>query len=195
MPKRLLDPFIAADRARYRLSAGALAVAGLVAGAWAWPAPDAPPVVAPEPDTFFTAALSGETHRGYDFYEGLKARSMPFCVGGARANCIVDGDEFYLNGMHLRVANVAVPDLDGACLTEIARAREARATLQQLLDNQPVALRGRGRDESGRVLAEVETPSGDVGRLLIRFRVAAVPDTAAAGEWCQAPKPRAELTR
>jgi len=130
-------------------------------------------VFTPKPETFFTSSLSGEVAQGYDFYKGLGPRPMPYCDGSPNENCVVDGEIFWLNGEQIRVANVDAPQLDGRCLSETARAREARATLQQLLDNQPIELRGKGRDAFGRVLAEVHIPGGDVGRKLVRFNVAA----------------------
>ncbi|WP_370320116.1 thermonuclease family protein [Oricola sp.] len=126
-----------------------------------------------EPESFFTSSLTGDVAQGYDFYEGLEARPMPFCGSGANENCVVDGEIFWLNGEEIRIANIDAPQLEGRCLSETARAREARATLQQLLDNQPIELRGKGRDAFGRVLAEVHTSEGDVGRKMVRFNVAA----------------------
>ncbi len=126
-----------------------------------------------EPETFFTSSLTGDVAQGYDFYEGLSPRPMPFCGSGSNENCVVDGEIFWLNGEQIRIANIDAPQLDGRCLSETARAREARATLQQLLDNQPIELRGKGRDAFGRVLAEVHIPNGDVGRKMVRFNVAA----------------------
>ena len=110
-----------------------------------------------EPESFFTSSLTGDVAQGYDFYEGLEARPMPFCGSGANENCVVDGEIFWLNGEEIRIANIDAPQLEGRCLSETARAREARATLQQLLDNQPIELRGKGRDAFGRVLAEFHT--------------------------------------
>ena len=126
-----------------------------------------------KPESFFTSSLTGDVAQGYDFYEGLGPRPMPYCGNGPHENCVVDGEIFWLNGEQIRIANVDAPQLDGRCLSETARAREARATLQQLLDNQPIELRGKGRDAFGRVLAEVRIPEGDVGRKLVRFNVAA----------------------
>lgn len=126
-----------------------------------------------KPETFFTSSLSGDIAQGYDFYEGLESRPMPICGSGANENCVVDGEIFWLNGEQIRIANIDAPQLEGRCLSETARAREARATLQQLLDNQPIELRGKGRDAFGRVLAEVRIPDGDVGRKMVRFNVAA----------------------
>ena len=126
-----------------------------------------------KPESFFTSSLTGDVAQGYDFYEGLGPRPMPYCGSGPHENCVVDGEIFWLNGEQIRIANVDAPQLDGRCLSETARAREARATLQQLLDNQPIELRGKGRDAFGRVLAKVRIPDGDVGRKLVRFNVAA----------------------
>ena len=36
-----------------------------------------------EPESFFTSSLTGDVAQGYDFYEGLEARPMPFCGSGA----------------------------------------------------------------------------------------------------------------
>lgn len=152
-----------------------LAFAVLGGGAWLLLDHDDADATAftPKPETFFTSSLSGDFARGYDFYKGLGPRPMPYCDGGVNENCVVDGEIFWLNGEQIRVANVDAPQLEGRCLSETARAREARATLQQLLDNQPIELRGKGRDAFGRVLAEVHVPAGDVGRQLVRFNVAA----------------------
>jgi len=125
-----------------------------------------------KPESFFTSSLTGDVAQGYDFYEGLGPRPMPFCGNGPHENCVVDGEIFWLNGEQIRIANIDAPQLDGRCLSETARAREARATLQQLLDNQPIELRGKGRDAFGRVLAEVRVSDSDVGRKMVRFNVA-----------------------
>lgn len=126
-----------------------------------------------KPESFFTSSLTGDVAQGYDFYEGLEARPMPICGSGPNENCVVDGEIFWLNGEQIRIANIDAPQLDGRCLSETARAREARATLQQLLDNQPIELHGKGRDPFGRVLAEVHAAGRDVGRNMVRFNVAA----------------------
>lgn len=160
----------------------------LAGGTWAWlgDGGGGARAVPREPDRFFSGSFGGTVHRGFDFYEGLSPRPMPVCVGGERENCIVDGGGFWLNGMHFRIANVDAPRLDGRCLTETARAREARATLQQLLDNQPIDIHGKGRDAFNRIRAVIRTPKGDVGARLVRFNVAATwkgrPEPV--GTWC-----------
>lgn len=178
-------------RSRVRLAIVAVsAVAVLAAGAGILYAVFAPSsadtVAAGKADSIFTSAYSGDAARGYDDFNGTGPRPMPVCGDGPGENCVIDGETFWLSGRKIRLADIDAPNDKARCPAEAARARDAADTLAALLDRQPIEIRAKGRDRYGRLLAAIKTPEGDVGRNLVRFKVAVPwyggkePDT----DWC-----------
>ncbi|TCD16132.1 hypothetical protein E0D97_01450 [Oricola cellulosilytica] len=138
-------------------------------------------------NSIFTSAY-GERSAKYDTFEGAAPRRFRPCGAEPHDNCVVDGDTFWLNGYHIRIANIDAPDGDTDCAAGKAAARDATRTLSKLLDGKLIDIRGQGRDREGRLLALVSTREGDVGRNMVRWRVAkpwngrAEPDN----DWCAA---------
>jgi micrococcal nuclease len=169
-------------RKRLAMLVSAAIVAATGFGVWYAFAPEPHRQVAAKPDSIFTSSHSG----GYDSFAGIAARPMPPCRSESQDNCVVDGQTFRLNGQGIRVANIDSPSPHGACLGEVRRARDAVRTLSDLLDNEPIEIRAKGRDRAGWLVAEIVTRHGDVGADLVRFGVAVpwrrhgTPDT----DWC-----------
>jgi micrococcal nuclease len=93
------------------------------------------------------------------------------CRYGARANCVVDGDTFWLGRQKIRVADIDAPEIGGAqCAEERANGLKAKQRLLELLNLGPFELRrwrGKERDRYGRILAVVVRDGASLGDKLV----------------------------
>ncbi|MEO3386851.1 thermonuclease family protein [Mesorhizobium sp. CAU 1741] len=95
-------------------------------------------------------------------------RPMPFCGGGRRVSCVVDGDTFWLSGEKVRLESIDAPEMEGACSYERNLAQQAKSRLSEILSNREITLSRSGHDRYGRTLARADTPSGEAGAILVR---------------------------
>jgi micrococcal nuclease len=103
-----------------------------------------------------------------DFAGAVAPRPMPICGSGRRINCVVDGDTVWLDGEKIRLVNIDAPEVKARCNAERQRANAATRELAALLHSQPIRVHRRGEDRYGRTLADLATPAGDVGDILVR---------------------------
>ena len=97
----------------------------------------------------------------------------------------VDGDTLALGRERVRIIGLDAPEMHGRCPRETAQAQAAKKRMAQLVAG-GVTLRPRGRDRSGRLLAQVRDQRGrDVALVLIQEGLARPYDghTRRAG-WC-----------
>ncbi|WP_421855407.1 thermonuclease family protein [Oricola sp.] len=107
------------------------------------------------------------------FQADFLPRHVSVCGSGRRIDCVVDGDTLWLDGEKIRIAGIDAPEVKGRCPAEIVRADEATRALVRLVSGSPVRLHRQGEDRFGRTLADVETPRGDVGEILVALELAA----------------------
>jgi endonuclease YncB( thermonuclease family) len=112
-----------------------------------------------------TAAVSADT----------ESASFPLCGGGARVDCVVDGDTFWYRGEKIRVADINTPETGAPqCPREAALGARATGRLQALLNAGPFTLEpvadgsGRDRDQYGRLLRTVTRGGESLGLVLVR---------------------------
>lgn len=92
------------------------------------------------------------------------------CRFGWRANCVIDGDTFILNGDRIRIADIDAPEIKGACDDEIKLAQRATTRLRELLNEAPFELRAyasRDIDQYGRKLRTLYRDGRSIGDILI----------------------------
>lgn len=146
-----------------------MTLAGIFAGlGWtAWP------MLAREP-----ATLASETDARpaalFASQEGRPTRAATtrfgFCHTGGGANCVVDGDTFWMDGAKIRIADIDTPETHPArCAREAELGAAATRRLQALLNSGEVALTGIGRDTDryGRQLRIVSVDGRGVGDTLV----------------------------
>ncbi|WP_423605546.1 thermonuclease family protein [Sphingomonas sp. MS122] len=93
-----------------------------------------------------------------------------FCHVGGGANCVVDGDTFWMDGAKIRIADIDTPETHPArCPREAELGAAATRRLQALLNSGEVALAGIGRDTDryGRRLRLVSVDGRGVGDALV----------------------------
>ena len=123
------------------------------------------------------------------------AQTLPGPSSGA-VERVVDGDTIAVRvtvwlGQELavlvRVRGIDAPELRGQCASEKARAGEAAAALERLINGQPVILSEiEGDKYFGRVLSNVATASGtDVATALIAAGLARPYDGGERLSWCE----------
>lgn len=100
----------------------------------------------------------------------MTARSFSICSTGARVDCIVDGDTFWISGQKVRIADINTPEISSpACRRERELGEQAKRRLHQLMNAGPVELRrsGRDRDQYGRLLRTVHRDGRSLGEVLV----------------------------
>ena len=101
------------------------------------------------------------------------AANIPFfgyCEYGGGANCVVDGDTFYLGRDKVRIAGIDAPETHPPrCAAEARLGEAATHRLRDLLNSGEVTLTRIDRDEDiyGRKLRNVAVGGADVGAALI----------------------------
>ncbi|MCW4461972.1 thermonuclease family protein [Sphingomonas sp. BT-65] len=96
--------------------------------------------------------------------------SFNFCHTGGGANCVVDGDTFWMDGAKIRIADIDTPETHPArCAREAELGAAATRRLRALLNSGEVALAGIGRDTDryGRQLHLVSVDGRGVGDTLV----------------------------
>jgi len=92
------------------------------------------------------------------------------CGGGARINCVVDGDTFWYQGEKIRIADINTPEVsDPGCAAEAALGRRATGRLLVLLNEGPFTLErvDRDRDIYDRLLRTVTREGESLGDALV----------------------------
>jgi len=91
--------------------------------------------------------------------------------GGARSDCVVDGDTFWYRAEKIRIADIDAPETEQAkCASERALGDRAKYRLAELLSEAPFSLEGYGsrdRDQYGRLLRVVYQNGRSVGQVLV----------------------------
>ncbi len=95
------------------------------------------------------------------------------CGGGARTNCVVDGDTIWLGGEKIRLADINTPEVsDPGCAHEAQLGARATKRLTQLLNEGAFALApnpdGRSEDRYGRKLRILTRDGTSLGATLVR---------------------------
>lgn len=102
--------------------------------------------------------------------DGTAQGRFTLCRIGGGADCVVDGDTFWMGGVKIRIADIDTPELHPARCVEEARLGEA-ATLRlyALLNSGTVTLQTADRDTDryGRKLRRVTVNGRGVGDTLI----------------------------
>lgn len=97
-----------------------------------------------------------------------------------RHHCVHDGDTVWWQGDKIRIADIDTPELNGRCVAERRKARQARDRLVVLLNARPgIKPRRTGRDRYGRTLARFD----GIGEQLIREGLAT--RWPQRRNWCQ----------
>ena len=141
------------------------------------------------------AGTAGGGEAGFDrstvrVQRGGGAESVRFtiCDGGARINCVVDGDTFWFGGAKIRLADINTPEVsEPRCAREAALGRAATARLLTLLNAGPFEFGpnpdGRDRDRYGRLLRTVSRGGESLGAVLVREGLAETWQ-GRRGTWC-----------
>jgi endonuclease YncB( thermonuclease family) len=113
---------------------------------------------------------------------------MQFVVcTGLRANCVIDGDTFIMNGAKIRIEDIDAPEIGGAkCESEYRLALQAKLRLVEILNAGPISLRLAGKrdaDRYGRKLRVVSREGRSIGRQLIEEGLAR-PWDGGKRPWC-----------
>jgi hypothetical protein len=109
------------------------------------------------------------------------------CHTSGGANCVVDGDTFFLAGERIDIAGIDAPEIKGAaCPQERRHGIEAAVTLGQLLNRGGVTLGSSGREAAPGSVAQrsVEVRGHDVGALLVGTGLARE-ERAGRRSWCE----------
>ena len=112
--------------------------------------------------------------------------SFGWCPAGGGANCVVDGDTFYIGGAKVRIAGIDAPETHPPrCAREAELGGQATARLHALLNSGAVTMTRieRDRDRYGRLLRNVQVDGADVGQALIASGVARQYERGRRG-WC-----------
>ena len=114
------------------------------------------------------------------------ARAFGTCAGGARTNCVVDGDTFWMDGEKIRIADIDTPETHPSrCAAEAALGDRATVRLRVLLNDGPFALESidRDTDRYGRKLRIVTRGGASIGDTLVREGLAR-PYAGGRRPWC-----------
>jgi endonuclease YncB( thermonuclease family) len=114
------------------------------------------------------------------------ATHFTLCGGGARIDCVVDGDTFWLHGQKIRLADINTPEVSAPqCAREAALGAQATGRLQALLNAGPFTLErvDRDRDRYGRLLRTVTRGGESLGLVLVREGLAEV-WRGSRSSWC-----------
>jgi len=96
--------------------------------------------------------------------------AFTLCHSGGGANCVVDGDTFWMGGTKIRIADIDTPETHPArCAREAELGAAATQRLRGLLNSGAVSLRpiGRDADRYGRKLRLVSVDGRGVGETLV----------------------------
>lgn len=119
-------------------------------------------------DRMTTSAYAPQAAPDFAGAGAVAPRPMPICGSGRRINCVVYGDTVWLDGEKIRLVKIDAPEVKARCNAERQRANAATRELAALLHSQPIRVHRRGEDRYGRTLADLVTPAGDVGDILVR---------------------------
>ncbi len=129
----------------------------------------------PSLGTLLFAAMVGAVGY-YGFSSGTLSELNPLsgnfgsCRFGWRANCVIDGDTFIMNGDRIRIADIDAPETNGLCEHEIKLAARATRRLRELLNDGPFEVRAnasRDLDAYGRKLRTLHRDSRSIGDVLV----------------------------
>lgn len=204
MPSR--QPVRRRLRMRFRgIELVTMALAGIFAGlGWAaWPmlaggaATVAPaPEVAPAADRWAESRRSAALLASQEGPPAPAADAVParaarirfgFCHTGGGADCVVDGDTFWMGGVKIRIADIDTPETHPArCAREAELGAAATRRLRALLNSGAVSLAGIGRDADryGRKLRVVAVDGRGVGEALVAEGLARPYAGGYRGGWC-----------
>lgn len=143
------------------------------------------------PALAFSTVLLWDTplapHAGAGAVAGdAESARFALCGGGARVDCVVDGDTFWYRGEKVRVADINTPEVSApGCAREAALGEQATTRLQTLLNAGPFTLApvDRDRDAYGRLLRVVTRGGESLGAQLVR-EVLAEEWRGYRGSWC-----------
>lgn len=93
------------------------------------------------------------------------------CAGPIRANCVVDGDTFWFEGMKIRIADIDAPEIsEPRCPSERQAGEAAKRRLLALLNEGSFSLIAGWRDEDrfGRKLRVVARKDRSLGEMLVK---------------------------
>jgi micrococcal nuclease len=116
----------------------------------------------------------------------FSTRQFPICGGGARVDCVVDGDTFWMDGVKIRIADIDTPEISQPqCGAEAALGHAAKDRLRELLNAGPFDLAQADRDEDryGRKLRIVQRDGKSLGTILVAEGLAHVWG-GAQRSWC-----------
>ena len=139
------------------------------------------------PLTAFTAVLlwPNPAANGTSTQDTESAR-FAICGGGARVNCVVDGDTFWYRRAKYRIADINTPEVsEPACAREAELGEAATERLHALLNEGPFTLEPVDRDEDryGRLLRVVTRGGESLGGVLVREGLAEE-WRGYRGSWC-----------
>jgi endonuclease YncB( thermonuclease family) len=140
---------------------------------------------AQQPDLAAARASGGDTGAGVGGPDAQRAR-FAVCGGGARVDCVVDGDTFWYGGAKIRIADINTPELgEPKCAREAALAQRATARLTALLNQGAFTLEptDRATDRYGRALRVVTRGGESLGGVLVAEGLAEE-WRGYRGEWC-----------
>ncbi len=97
------------------------------------------------------------------------------CGSGKRITCVVDGDTMWLRGEKIRMKGYDTPETTtqicgGAA--EVALGNKATDRVVQLLSDNKWTIKRFGKDKYGRTLATIRVGGKNIGRILIKERLA-----------------------
>lgn len=108
------------------------------------------------------------------------------CTGPIRANCVVDGDTVWFEGIKIRIADIDAPEISQPlCAGERQAGIAARNRLLEMLNDGPFSLLAGWRDEDryGRKLRIVSREEQSLGERLMAEGLARSWDGPRHG-WC-----------
>jgi len=108
------------------------------------------------------------------------------CSTGSGANCVIDGDTFWNQGVKIRVADIDSPETHPPrCMREADLGRRATLRLQELLNQGPFQLETKSRDEDRyrRKLRVITRDGQSLGLLLVNEGLARG-RTGKRQSWC-----------
>ena len=116
----------------------------------------------------------------------VRAR-FTLCHTGGGANCVVDGDTFWMGGTKIRIADIDTPETHPArCPREAELGQAATRRLHALLNSGTVSLESIDRDVDryGRKLRRVAVDGRGVGDTLIAEGLARPYEGRRRAGWC-----------
>lgn len=160
--------------AGYLLEAGRTDLSGKPNAPIEWSAVQAVPTRTPDAEDIAWPKRAEDLDAGSSFSEPASA-SFGYCYSGGGANCVVDGDTFYMNGETVRIADLDAPETHPPrCDYEARLGEQATRMLHDLLNSGRVTMTSidRERDIYGRLLRNVQVDGADVGETMVSAGVA-----------------------